>query len=35
MARPEDIVRYRTDLQGEVDGATLYRTMAEVTTQPQ
>jgi VIT1/CCC1 family predicted Fe2+/Mn2+ transporter len=35
MARPEDILRYRTNLQGEVDGATLYRTMAEVTTQPQ
>jgi VIT1/CCC1 family predicted Fe2+/Mn2+ transporter len=35
MARPEDIARYRTNLQGEIDGAMLYRTMAEVTTQPQ
>ena len=35
MARPEDIVRYRTNHQGEIDGAALYRTMAEVTSQPQ
>jgi hypothetical protein len=35
MARQEDIARYRTNLQGEIDGAALYRTMAEVTTQPQ
>src|ERR671924_1417051 len=35
MAREEDIARYRTNLQGEIDGAALYRTMAEVTTQPQ
>jgi VIT1/CCC1 family predicted Fe2+/Mn2+ transporter len=35
MARSADIVRYRTNLQGEVDGAALYRTMAEVTTQAQ
>jgi vacuolar iron transporter family protein len=35
MARPEDIARYRTNLQGEIDGAALYRTMAEVTSQPQ
>jgi VIT1/CCC1 family predicted Fe2+/Mn2+ transporter len=35
MARPEDIARYRTNRQGEIDGAALYRTMAEVTTQPQ
>jgi VIT1/CCC1 family predicted Fe2+/Mn2+ transporter len=35
MARPEDIARYRTNRQGEIDGAALYRTMAEVTAQPQ
>lgn len=35
MARPTDIARYRTNWQGEIDGAALYRTMAEVTTQPQ
>jgi vacuolar iron transporter family protein len=35
MARPEDIARYRTNWQGEIDGAALYRTMAEVTAQPQ
>jgi vacuolar iron transporter family protein len=35
MGRPEDIARYRTNLQGEIDGAMLYRTMAEVTTEPQ
>jgi hypothetical protein len=35
MTRPEDIARYRINLQGEIDGAMLYRTMAEVTTQPQ
>jgi rubrerythrin len=35
MARSEDITRYRINLQGEIDGAMLYRTMAEVTTQPQ
>jgi VIT1/CCC1 family predicted Fe2+/Mn2+ transporter len=35
MARPEDIARYRTNLQGEIDGAALYRTMAEMTTTPQ
>ena len=35
MAKPEDIARYRTNWQGEIDGAALYRTMAEVTTQPQ
>ena len=35
MARPEDIARYRTNLQGEIDSAALYRTMAEVTTTPQ
>jgi vacuolar iron transporter family protein len=35
MTRPEDITRYRTNWQGEIDGAALYRTMAEVVTQPQ
>src|SRR5215475_14450617 len=35
MARSEDIDRYRMNLQGEIDGAMLYRTMAEVTTAPQ
>jgi vacuolar iron transporter family protein len=35
MATPQDIARYRTNRQGEIDGAALYRTMAEVTTQPQ
>jgi VIT1/CCC1 family predicted Fe2+/Mn2+ transporter len=35
MARPEDIARYRANLQGEMDGAALYRTMAEVATPPQ
>jgi VIT1/CCC1 family predicted Fe2+/Mn2+ transporter len=35
MARPEDIARYRTNLQGEIDSAALYHTMAEVTTPPQ
>jgi VIT1/CCC1 family predicted Fe2+/Mn2+ transporter len=34
MATPEDIARYRTNWQGEIDGAALYRTMAEVATQP-
>jgi hypothetical protein len=33
MTRPEDIARYRTNLQGEIDGAELYRTMAEVTSE--
>jgi vacuolar iron transporter family protein len=35
MAEQEDIARYRTNWQGEIDGALLYRTMAEVTPQPQ
>jgi VIT1/CCC1 family predicted Fe2+/Mn2+ transporter len=35
MADKADIARYRTNWQGEIDGAALYRTMAEVTTQPQ
>jgi VIT1/CCC1 family predicted Fe2+/Mn2+ transporter len=35
MASKADIARYRTNWQGEIDGAALYRTMAEVTTQPQ
>jgi vacuolar iron transporter family protein len=35
MARPEDIARYRANLQGEMDGAALYRAMAEVATPPQ
>jgi VIT1/CCC1 family predicted Fe2+/Mn2+ transporter len=35
MAQPEDIDRYRTNWRGEIDGAALYRTMAEMTTQPQ
>jgi vacuolar iron transporter family protein len=35
MAKSEDIVRYRSNLQGEIDGAALYRTMAEMTDQPQ
>jgi vacuolar iron transporter family protein len=35
MASREDIARYRANLQGEIDGAALYRTMAELTTQPQ
>ena len=35
MASREDIMRYRANLQGEIDGAALYRTMAEMTTQPQ
>ena len=35
MARREDIARYRDNLQGEIDGAALYRTMAEMTSQPQ
>ena len=35
MATQADITRYRTNWQGEIDGAALYRTMAEVTTQPQ
>jgi hypothetical protein len=30
MAWPEDIARYRTKWQGEIDAAALYRTMAEV-----
>src|SRR6266511_1818237 len=35
MAGKEDIARYRTNWQGEIDGALLYRTMADVTPQPQ
>ena len=35
MASREDIARSRDNLQGEIDGAALYRTMAEMTTQPQ
>jgi vacuolar iron transporter family protein len=35
MARPEDITRYRANLQGEIDSAALYRTMAEMTNPPQ
>jgi vacuolar iron transporter family protein len=35
MAGKADIARYRANWQGEIDGAALYRTMAEVTTQPQ
>jgi VIT1/CCC1 family predicted Fe2+/Mn2+ transporter len=35
MATPQDVARYRMNHQGEIDGAALYRTMAEVTTQPQ
>jgi VIT1/CCC1 family predicted Fe2+/Mn2+ transporter len=35
MATREDIARYRVNLQGEIDGAALYRTMAEMTAQPQ
>lgn len=34
MAQPEDIARYRSNWQGEIDAAALYRTMAEVTPQP-
>ncbi|HXC39264.1 MAG TPA: VIT1/CCC1 family protein [Burkholderiales bacterium] len=30
MARKDDIARYRANLQGEVDGATLYRAMADL-----
>jgi VIT1/CCC1 family predicted Fe2+/Mn2+ transporter len=35
MAKDEDIIRYRTNLQGEIDSAALYRTLAEVEPQPQ
>jgi len=35
MVGKADIARYRTNWQGEIDGAALYRTMAEITTQPQ
>ena len=35
MAEQEDVARYRTNWQGEIDGALLYRTMAEVTPEPQ
>jgi vacuolar iron transporter family protein len=35
MARQEDIARYRANLQGEIDGAALYRTLAEVARPPQ
>jgi vacuolar iron transporter family protein len=31
---PADVARYRRNLQGEIDGATLYRTLSEVETDP-
>jgi vacuolar iron transporter family protein len=34
MARQVDIARYRTNLQGEIDGAALYYTLAEVASPP-
>jgi VIT1/CCC1 family predicted Fe2+/Mn2+ transporter len=35
MGKKEDIIRYRANLQGEIDSAALYRTLAEVEAQPQ
>jgi VIT1/CCC1 family predicted Fe2+/Mn2+ transporter len=35
MGKTEDIIRYRANLQGEIDSAALYRTLAEVEAQPQ
>ena len=34
MATREDIARYRGNLQDEIDSAALYRTLAEVESQP-
>jgi VIT1/CCC1 family predicted Fe2+/Mn2+ transporter len=35
MGTPDDIARYRENVQDEIDSATLYRTLAEVETNPQ
>jgi vacuolar iron transporter family protein len=35
MGKKEDLIRYRANLQGEIDSAALYRTLAEVEAQPQ
>src|SRR4051812_27573065 len=35
MASREEIDRYRANLQGEIDGAAMYRAMAELEAQPQ
>ena len=35
MAKPEDLARYRANLQDEIDSAALYRTLADVESQPQ
>ena len=35
MNKKGDIIRYRANLQGEIDSAALYRTLAEVEDQPQ
>lgn len=35
MGAKDDIIRYRDNLQGEIDSAALYRTLAEVEPQPQ
>lgn len=35
MAKREELARYRANWQGEIDGAALYRTLADIETQPQ
>jgi vacuolar iron transporter family protein len=35
MGKKENIIRYRANLQGEIDSAALYRTLAELEAQPQ
>jgi len=33
MGKTEDLIRYRANLQGEIDSAALYRMLAEVEVQ--
>ena len=35
MSDPKELARYRANWQGEIDGAALYRTLAEAESQPQ
>ncbi len=35
MGKTEDLIRYRANLQGEIDSAALYRRLAEAEVQPQ
>ena len=35
MASMTEVERYRANLQGEIDGAAMYRAMAELEKQPQ